>query len=407
MAESARSSIFDEIVRFNANRLPELVKLKFERMVASEFAFFRGTDHLFAHAWSDLKPADVGPAILICGDLHLENFGAFRSDDGSYSFDINDFDEAIVGPCSFDLVRCGTSTLLAAQEWRLTPLQAASVLWAFLDSYRSAVLESMRTSVVGALTRDNAEGPIRELLGATMIGAQVELLDKHTEKKAGTRRIVRSEHRHPDISADSYAIVKEAVESYGRTINAAGAYEVLDVAGRVAGIGSLGLPRYTVLVAGGGRPNDNRLIDLKEERASSVLSCTDIAQPDFGGNEARRVVEAQRCMQAQPAAGLASLSVDGHWFRLREMIPDENRSRLDRLAHKPEELRRAVEIAGRLTAWSHIRGNRLGKVATTASLGDWVAGPGLEATLAAAIQFAVRTQLDFQAFHKACDKVSR
>ncbi|MBV8556324.1 MAG: DUF2252 family protein, partial [Planctomycetaceae bacterium] len=81
--------VVDEILRYNRDRKPRLVRLKLQRMDQDAFAFFRGTDHLFARAWPELRPPDVGPSILICGDLHLENFGAYRTDDGEFLYDIN------------------------------------------------------------------------------------------------------------------------------------------------------------------------------------------------------------------------------------------------------------------------------------------------------------------------------
>ena len=84
-------------------------------------------------------PPTPGRSIAICGDLHLENFGAYRTDDGELLYDINDFDEAIVGPCSLDLVRCATSILLAAELWRLTPLQASGMVLTYLDNYRATI----------------------------------------------------------------------------------------------------------------------------------------------------------------------------------------------------------------------------------------------------------------------------
>ena len=112
-------SIYDAIVRFNADREPDLVERKLKRIDESVFTFYRGTDHLFGQAWPALKPADPGPAVLSCGDLHLENFGAYQTEVGDFRFDINDFDEALVAPCSFDLVRCAASILLAGEEWGL------------------------------------------------------------------------------------------------------------------------------------------------------------------------------------------------------------------------------------------------------------------------------------------------
>src|SRR4029453_1663832 len=153
-------SIYDAIVRFNADRDPELVRRKLKRIDESVFAFFRGTDHLFGAAWPALKPADAGPAVLCCGDLHLENFGAYQSQDGDFRFDINDFDEALVAPCSFDLVRCTASILLAGEEWDLRPLQAAGIALAYLDHYRAAIAESIKSGFIGEIAPRSGEGPV-------------------------------------------------------------------------------------------------------------------------------------------------------------------------------------------------------------------------------------------------------
>src|SRR5262249_29954430 len=133
------ASVVDEIVAFNGDPEPKLGALQLQGMRKGAFAFFRGTDHLFATGWTRLQPPAVGPAILICGDLHLENFGAYRTDQGDFLYDINDFDEALVAPCSLDLVRCTASVLLAAQLWKHTPVQAMRPLLPFLDRYRATV----------------------------------------------------------------------------------------------------------------------------------------------------------------------------------------------------------------------------------------------------------------------------
>ena len=133
MRDHAMSSVYDEIVKFNSDRERELVKRKLRRIDESVFTFFRGTDHLFGKAWPELAPRDPGPVVQCSGDLHLENFGACRTEDGDFRFEINDFDEALVAPCSFDLVRCAASILLAGQEWALGPSEASGIALAFLD----------------------------------------------------------------------------------------------------------------------------------------------------------------------------------------------------------------------------------------------------------------------------------
>ena len=388
-ASDGSRSVLEEIVVFNADRKPKRVRLKFKLMKANAFAFFRGTDHLFARDWPSLKPPDVGPSVLICGDLHLENFGAYRADDGAFFYDINDFDEALVAPCSFDLVRCTTSILLAAEHWALSPLQATGMALTFLEHYREAL-----TTVPAAHSLDpdaprEGRGAIWELLGATALGTQTALLDHNTEIKSGRRRIIRSKDKHPEISPKRSEAIRRAVATYGHTTARPEAYKVLDVTGRILGIGSLGVRRYLVLIEGEGSPDRNRLLDIKEVLPSSVLSCTQVPQPDTGGSEAHRVVDAQRRLQARPTTGLDVIAIADEWFRMREMIPAENRSSLDRFQKKPAKLRSAIKVAGRLTGWSHLRGAGhgagVGERAQSA-LVEWASSPALDAVLAAAVR---------------------
>ncbi len=162
--KSARlSPVSEEVLRFNQGRKPRFLRLKYRRMAHDPFSFFRATNHLFARSWSEIHPPDVGPAVLLCGDLHLENFGAYRTDQGDFRFDINDFDDALVAPCSLDLVRCVTSILLAAELWRLTPTRATGMALAFLDEYRAAVVRAVAEGTIGEITPKGGHGPVWEL----------------------------------------------------------------------------------------------------------------------------------------------------------------------------------------------------------------------------------------------------
>jgi uncharacterized protein (DUF2252 family) len=361
------------------------------------FAFFRGANPLFGAAWPALIPVDPGPSILICGDLHLENFGAYRAEDGEFVFDINDFDEALVGPCSLDLIRCSTSILLAAEVWGLSPIQAMRMVLGYLERYRAEIAERR-------VARANFQGPIDELLGKFALGTQAELLDHMTKLgKSGVRSIRRSDGKLPPIHQHEAAGVIEAVETYGRSIGQADAFRVLDVSARIAGIGSLGVKRYVALVEGDGSTVGNRLLDIKAAAPSSLIGCTDAPQPlAWLDDDARRVVDSQRRLQAAPTAGLDVICVNGEDFRVRELIPDENRAKLDRFRRKPSKLRQAVEIAGTITAYSQIRGARLDDgIDRTDELARWAASPALDAVLASAVRFAERTREDSKIFRRA------
>jgi len=393
--------VVDAILAHDEGRKPRLVRLKYRRMDKDVFSFFRGANHLYAAAWPTLKPLDPGPDLLVCGDLHLENLGAYRAEGGDLLFDINDFDEALVGHCSLDLVRCSTSILLAAQVWGLSPIRAIRSVLGYLDHYRSTIRDQAEGRIPGIAD----PGPIGELIGSCLLGTQAELLDHVTRlEKSGIRSIRNLPGKLPRLGDRKKATVIEAVEAYGRKIGRAEAFRVLDASGRIAGIGSLGVSRYVVLVEGEGSPDANWLLDIKAAAPPTLRDCSTAPQPSHWTSDAVRVVDAQRRLQAEPTSGLDVISIEGREFRLREMIPDENRATLDRFRRKPAKLRRAVEMVGRLTANSQWRGARLPSGDDrTVELARWAASPALDAVLAASVRFAEKSREDFRAFQKGFD----
>ena len=400
----AKLDAVDAIREANAGRSPGLLRIKYARMGADMFSFFRGTDHLYAAAWVGLAPVDPGPSVLVSGDLHLENFGVYRAEDGDFVFDINDFDEALVGPCSLDLVRCSTSILLAAQVWSLSPIQGMRMVLGYLESYRDAIAISIAEGEIGQVSLVDKAGPVEKLLGDCSLGTQSKLLDRLTRlDKSGRRTIRNSAEKLPPLDKTEAAVVAGAVEEYGRRQGRAGAYSVLDVSGRIAGIGSLGVERFVALIEGTGSPDGNRLLDIKAAGPPSLIRLATGPLPEtWAASQARRVVEAQRILQAKPTSGLDVLAVGDKEFRLRELIPDENRAKLDRFREKPSKLREAVAVAGRITAWSQLRGARFaGGDDRAKELAEWAASPALDALLASAARFAEQNRADYKAFKKA------
>ncbi|HEV3145765.1 MAG TPA: DUF2252 family protein [Gemmataceae bacterium] len=392
MQTTTSSELIETIRRFHADRRPSGFRRKLVRMAEGAFEFFRGTDFLFARAWPELKPGDPGPAVLICGDLHLENFGAFLTDDGDFRFDINDFDEAVVAPCSLDLVRCSTSILLAAESWRLTPTQATGMVLEFLDNYHRSIRQDGDEPIVDG---QPPLGSIGSLLWATAQGTTRGMLKRYTVQKNGSRRIRHRKNRITGISAKNAQLIRDAVTTFGWTQN----WKVLDVARRHAGIGSLGLRRFLVLLQEGEQA-DPLVLDVKEAAPSALRDLADVSVPP-AENEAERIVSAQRQLQAKPTARLAALQIGDRWYRLRAMVPEENQSSLARLRESPTKLREAVAAAGRLTARSQHRGSHIGNIDRFTELKLWADSPALESVLAAAVRFADWVQRDYDAFLKA------
>jgi uncharacterized protein (DUF2252 family) len=292
--------------------------------------------------------------------------------------------------------------LLAAQLWKLTPVQAMRMVLGFLDHYRKAVTEALRSGSVGELTIENARGPIRGLLRRPILGDRIAFIEHITERTGdGGRRIERKSGRFRAISRGCKDTIKKAVELDGQYLSRRGLFDVVDVTFRIAGIGSLGLQRYAVLVTIRDSPDSYRLFDLKEGSRPSLLGCTEERQPFEANSNARRAVGAQRQLQARPAAELQVLNVDGQDYRLRVIIPEENRTGLQELRRRSRRLRRAVAIAGQLTGWAHVRGSRLEGDDRSGALGRWVAGPGLDSVIASAVRFADQTRRDYKAFISA------
>ena len=257
-----------------------------------------------------------------------------------------------MAPCSLDLVRCAASILLTDQTGKQTSVQAMRNLLAFLDRFRSMVTKSVRSGHVGEMALGTASGPIWGLLKRPARGDQAGFLPRLTELAGDGGRRIRtrlgavSPHRpRPECG---FVRLSSSME---RTRAGSGNPQVLDVAFRIAGTGSLGLERYAVLVREGRSPSLERLLDIKEVRPAALLPCAGgEAQPDDGNSDARRAVRAQRQLHAKPATGLDIIEIRGRLYRMRELIPEENHTGLDQLRKRPKRLRRAVAIAGRLTA---------------------------------------------------------
>jgi uncharacterized protein (DUF2252 family) len=129
------------VQRFNAGRDPDRLERKFTGMRESPFAFFRATAHLF---YDDLPAASVlddAPPAWISGDLHLENFGSYRGDNGLAYFDLNDFDEGALASPVLEVTRFLTSVFLAAHTLGLGSSDASSLSETFLAAYGAALVD--------------------------------------------------------------------------------------------------------------------------------------------------------------------------------------------------------------------------------------------------------------------------
>ena len=346
MALSVAQSILDD----NRGREPERLRRKFRLLRADPFAFYRGTCHLF---YSNLPRNTVlaaAPALLVCGDLHLENFGAYKGDNRLVYFDLNDFDEAALAPFTLDLLRFVSSIHVAASHLRLSTRQAEGLGSMFLDRYRQWILDGKARW----LERSTADGMVRDLLGGVINRTRRQLLKARTVRAGAGRRLRLNERALP-IAKEERGRLTSIIERFGAARGERRFYRLLDAARRVAGKSSLGLERYVLLVEGKGSPRGNYLLDLKRAVPSALALASARRQPRWA-SEAQRVVTTQRIAQAISPALLHAVTIGRQSYVLKELQPMTDRLDLARWDGGIERLELAVASMAAATAWAHLRG---------------------------------------------------
>jgi len=320
-------------------------------MRATPFAFFRATCGLFYARAATHHLLPKAPLGWLCGDLHLENFGAYRGENGLAYFDLNDFDEALLAPGTWDILRLVTSVVVWAGQREHPARERKRLAQIPLETFDLA----LRAGRARWLERATAEGPIRKLLRQVERRTTEELLNQRTagRGKHGARRLLRVPGQLLPAPTDEKRRVVKTLARFARGVHAQGYYRVLDVTRRIAGLGSLGLPRWVILVEGDGAPDGNRLLDLKAAHPPAALPWARARQPRFP-SEAARAVQVQQWVEAEPPALLAAVGT-GRGFILRELQPRKDRMRLAHLEEDPHRVASVLEAMGRLAAWALIR----------------------------------------------------
>jgi hypothetical protein len=350
-AELARKQLLRDQRRLGLDAW--LFKHKCARMAATPFDFLRGSAPLFYAALRQVPQLAEGPEGdgWLTGDLHLENFGVYRpqppTDDAksaAVAFDVNDFDDAFVGPQRLDVLRLLTSTVLAARTWGLPALGVRDAT--------EAVLDGVLAGRAGGAAGRRPEA-VRALLSRAAARTRKELLDGRTVLTAKGRRFVRGD-RYRSLPAKQKARAAKAFGAYVRHLPEPlhghhRAWRVVDVAFRIAGTGSLGVERIAVLVVGKGGPDGGWIFDMKEEdEPSGAAFATGHAGPGAG-----RVLKALRKCLARPPRMAGSTSLGGRSLLVRRLMPQEDRLSF---AHLPLAQRESVlRYLGALTGALHRR----------------------------------------------------
>ncbi|KQS68424.1 DUF2252 domain-containing protein [Modestobacter sp. Leaf380] len=370
--ESARrGQIVDVLVEAFADLMAadaDAFRTKFRKMAADPFAFYRGSACLFyadvatlEDRWCDEQTSRT----WIHGDLHAANFGTYMDGSGRIVFDVNDFDESYLGHLSWDLRRFCASFALLAWRKALSDDVIGAVLRVYLEAYLDQVAAFSRTDADRefALDRHTTSGAVRELVLATAEQTRVSLLDRLTVVEDHQRRFADTP-RHRRLADAEREEVLAAVVAYRESIPQGArrrevAYDVKDVVGTGGfGIGSAGLPAYTVLLEGYDQALENDVVlSLKQAaRAAPSRVVTDPGVRALFQHEGERTVSAQRAMQSHASPFLGHTVVRGVGFLVSELSPYEEDLDWEDLT-EPEEIVTVVEQLGRATAKIHCIGD--------------------------------------------------
>ncbi|GHE90142.1 DUF2252 domain-containing protein [Streptomyces griseoluteus] len=346
---------------------PAAFRVKFRKMAASAFAFYRGTAGLFYH---DLDAEKRGGPYLdertsrvwVHGDLHAENFGTYMDSNGRLVFNVNDFDEAYVGPFTWDLKRFAASIALIGYAKALSDDQITELVTVYAVAYRErirALATGAKDDEVPPFTLDTAQGPLLDALRDARSLTRFGLLESMTEIRDFERRFAPGGGSVELDAATRYKVLA-AFDGYLETLPETSlarpeSYRVKDVVGRRGiGIGSAGLPSYNILLEGATDALENDVVIYIKQAQTPAVSrhITDPAIAGYFQHEGHRTVISQRALQAHADPWLGWTELDGAGQLVAEISPyavDLDWSDID----DPEEIAAVVADLGRATATMH------------------------------------------------------
>ena len=394
---AATLDIAAALKRRDAGGDPERLALKYQAMRADRFAFFRATCHLFYARLPSPAALPAAPLVWACGDLHIENFGYFSDASGHRVFGVNDFDESFLAPAGWDVLRGAGSVYAARKKLGLEKDAAAALAGSFVRAFAARLAQGGATNAVQAAASPG-KAPTEE--SGLAAAADRAVLEARTSGQ-GMQRRLKTDGRYalPATPAQS-RLARACIAAFAAQTADPAAFEVLDVARRVAGLASLGHARFAVLARGSGE--QPKLLDLKQAHPPGGAAQAGVPQPGWPG-EAARVVAIERLAEPWTPPLLAAAGPPREAMVLRELQPREARLKLAALG-QGAGLRKALEGLAGAAAAIHLRAAGFRGAAQTQTLADFGADAGWQAPLAAmAIDLAQHSKTDWGAFCQAFD----
>ena len=412
-------------------RVPELVPIRYGRMLVSPFTFYRGAALIMA---SDLSTTPrSGLTAQICGDAHLSNFGVFGSPERSLIFDCNDFDETLPGPWEWDVKRLAASFVIAARARGFSKAMRTETVLDLGQVYRQAVrqmatmsnldvwysrvevdsaTELIRAEAVRTKTKDaqHIAATATKLIEKARTKDSMKALDKLTTVVDGERRIISdpplvvpAEELFPELEAETQThMFREVLRKYRATLptdrkQLLEQYTFSQLARKVVGVGSVGTRAWIVLLHGQ-QPEDILFLQAKEAEASVLERFTKKSKYD---NHGARVVAGQRLMQASSDIFLGwqrTNGVDGvqRDYYVRQL--QDWKGSVDVENAIPAGMKAYAGLCAHTLARAHSRSGD--RVAVASYLGN---NPTFEKALCSfAETYADQNERDYETFAKAC-----
>jgi uncharacterized protein (DUF2252 family) len=339
-------------------RLQAVLPIKYGRMAASPFGFFRGAAAVMAADLAGLPT--TGIHVQMCGDAHLRNLGAYAAPDGHLVFDINDFDESLHGPWEWDLKRLSTSAVLAGREAGEPDRVCGEAVELLVRSYRESLAEFARMPAIRLFRYEIGSMPRRNPVGVALHKAQRETPELTLEKltvvaKGGGRAFANRPPLLEPVSPGNRRKVLAALARYRLTLSedrqlVLAAYRPVDVAFKAVGVGSLGTRDFVVLCSGSA-PKDVLFLQVKEEPPSCYAPY--IASSADPAHQGHRVARAQHRMQTISDPFLGWTAIDDRDYLVRQLSDHKATIAPGELAGR--SLAEYVSVCGHLLAKAHAR----------------------------------------------------
>ncbi len=384
-----------------ADRVRQLLPVKYARMKISPFAFFRGAVSIMAADLARLP--NSGIHAQLCGDAHVQNLGSFAAPDGKLVFDLNDFDETIRAPFEWDVKRMAASIVLAGAESAHDRDACRLAAATFVASYCEWIREFSEMPVLRMarhqVHREEQIAPIHAALLQSQRARPLDSLEKYTKPdKHGNPRFVDQPPFFRRITGRVAEDVLRSLTEYRESLlperrHFFDLFRSVDVGFKIVGTGSVGLRDYVVLFEGNGSP-DPMFLQIKQEVASAYAKYLpgDTEESVADETQGRRAALGQRAIQPMSDLLLGWTRIGPHDYLVRQL--NDHKGSIDLAKLRGAGLKQLGLIAGELLARGHARSG------DACAIRGYCGAPQKTAKALAnfAVEYADQTALDYRAF---------